>query len=203
MLAERERQAGSFSVKALQVDRKLGAHRARRGLLSSVSPGGGEGSGRSSWSPIDPPELPGRRLAPRPHAPRRDLRQRPRDGRGHASPYFDDWVSFPFVPGHEVVGRASTDGTPRRDRAGARPRRTRRPAPRSPTPRRRRQRLRHLATGHLEPASRSASATRTCGGWAPQFVAHDSQLHDVPDAMSDEQAVLVEPLAARHPRRAR
>ena len=23
---------------------------------------------------------------------------------GHASPYFDDWVSFPFVPGHEVVG---------------------------------------------------------------------------------------------------
>ena len=24
---------------------------------------------------------------------------------GRASAYFEDWVSFPFVPGHEVVGR--------------------------------------------------------------------------------------------------
>ncbi len=23
---------------------------------------------------------------------------------GHASTYFEDWVSFPFVPGHEVIG---------------------------------------------------------------------------------------------------
>ena len=29
---------------------------------------------------------------------------------GHASTYFDDWVSFPFVPGHEVVGELD-DGT--------------------------------------------------------------------------------------------
>ena len=28
---------------------------------------------------------------------------------GHASPYFEEYVSFPFVPGHEVVG--SVDGT--------------------------------------------------------------------------------------------
>ena len=29
---------------------------------------------------------------------------------GHASTYFDDWVSFPFVPGHEIVGELD-DGT--------------------------------------------------------------------------------------------
>lgn len=29
---------------------------------------------------------------------------------GHASTYFDDWISFPFVPGHEVVGLLD-DGT--------------------------------------------------------------------------------------------
>jgi hypothetical protein len=29
---------------------------------------------------------------------------------GHASTYFEDWVSFPFVPGHEVVGELD-DGT--------------------------------------------------------------------------------------------
>jgi threonine dehydrogenase-like Zn-dependent dehydrogenase len=35
----------------------------------------------------------------------------------------------------------------------------------------------------------------TSGSWAPYFVAHHSQLHAVPDALTDEQAVLVDPLA--------
>lgn len=35
----------------------------------------------------------------------------------------------------------------------------------------------------------------TGGSWAPRFVAHRSQLHAVPDAISDEQAVLIDPLA--------
>src|ERR1700728_4895871 len=30
---------------------------------------------------------------------------------GRSSRYFEDIVSFPFVPGHEVVGRLSADGT--------------------------------------------------------------------------------------------
>lgn len=35
----------------------------------------------------------------------------------------------------------------------------------------------------------------TGGSWAPHFVAHQSQLHRVPDDMPDEQAVLTDPLA--------
>jgi threonine dehydrogenase-like Zn-dependent dehydrogenase len=35
----------------------------------------------------------------------------------------------------------------------------------------------------------------TGGSWAPYFVAHQSQLHAVPDAISDEAAVLVDPLS--------
>lgn len=35
----------------------------------------------------------------------------------------------------------------------------------------------------------------TSGSWAPQFVAHETQLHAVPDELRDEDAVLVDPLA--------
>ena len=53
----------------------------------------------------------------------------------------------------------------------------------------------HLVTGQLEPGIQIGFCNSTCGGWAPQFVAHDSQLHPIPDTMSDEQAVMVEPAA--------
>src|SRR5207253_11515247 len=33
------------------------------------------------------------------------------------------------------------------------------------------------------------------GGWSEGLVAHESQLHTVPDELGDEDAVLVEPLA--------
>lgn len=36
----------------------------------------------------------------------------------------------------------------------------------------------------------------TGGSWAEYFVAHESQLHAVPDAVPDEQAVLVDPIAS-------
>jgi len=35
----------------------------------------------------------------------------------------------------------------------------------------------------------------TGGSWAPYFVAHRSQLHPIPDDLTDEQAVLIDPLA--------
>jgi L-iditol 2-dehydrogenase len=35
----------------------------------------------------------------------------------------------------------------------------------------------------------------TGGSWSPEFVAHATQLHAVPEALTDEQAVLVDPLA--------
>ncbi|NLX13418.1 MAG: alcohol dehydrogenase catalytic domain-containing protein [Phycisphaerales bacterium] len=35
----------------------------------------------------------------------------------------------------------------------------------------------------------------TGGSWAPYFIAHESQLYQVPDSLNDEQAVLIDPIA--------
>ena len=53
----------------------------------------------------------------------------------------------------------------------------------------------HLATGDLEPGIQTGFCCSTGGGWAPKFVAHESQLHRIGDDMPDERAVLVEPIA--------
>ena len=53
----------------------------------------------------------------------------------------------------------------------------------------------HLATGDLEPGIQTGFCCSTGGGWAPEFVAHESQLHRIGDDMPDERAVLVEPIA--------
>jgi threonine dehydrogenase-like Zn-dependent dehydrogenase len=117
---------------------------------------------------------------------------------GHVSTYFDDFVSFPFVPGHEVVGELD-DGArvvlePVLGHAargvvppfpGA--------APGDGDD------YAHLAIttddGALEPGIQTGFCCSTGGGWAPWFWAHESQLHRIDDDMSDERAVLVEPLA--------
>jgi len=117
---------------------------------------------------------------------------------GHASPYFDDWVSFPFVPGHEVVGELE-DGT----RVVIEPV------------------LGHEARGFAPPFPGAAPGDgddhahlvtsagdttvdagiqigfccSTGGGWSHELVAHASQLHPIAADVPDERAVLVEPLA--------
>ncbi|MDX2381689.1 MAG: zinc-binding dehydrogenase [Acidimicrobiia bacterium] len=113
---------------------------------------------------------------------------------GHASPYFDDWVSFPFVPGHEVVGELD-DGTrvvlepvlghesrgfdPPFDGA----------APGDGDD------YGHLVGGTLGPGIQTGFCCATGGGWGPWFWAHRSQLHRLDDSITDERAVLVEPFA--------
>jgi len=52
-----------------------------------------------------------------------------------------------------------------------------------------------LAFGHLAPGMQTGYCTDTGGGWSTALVAHESQLHRVPDTMSDETAVMVEPAA--------
>jgi threonine dehydrogenase-like Zn-dependent dehydrogenase len=52
-----------------------------------------------------------------------------------------------------------------------------------------------ITVGHLAPGLQTGYCADTGGGWSGQFVAHVSQLHAVPDELSDERAVLVEPLA--------
>lgn len=51
------------------------------------------------------------------------------------------------------------------------------------------------AHGALSPGLQTGFCTDTGGGWSTMLVAHTSQLHTVPDQLSDEAAVLIEPLA--------
>lgn len=117
---------------------------------------------------------------------------------GHSSRYFEPIVSFPFVPGHEVVGDVvggEMDGTravlvpvlhceirgiePRCDACAAGDV----------------NRCERIAFGHLEPGLQSGFCEDTGGGWSEAMVAHPAQLVPVPDELSDEAAVMVEPTA--------
>jgi threonine dehydrogenase-like Zn-dependent dehydrogenase len=113
---------------------------------------------------------------------------------GHSSRYFEPIVSFPFVPGHEVVGDLA-DGT----RAVLIP--VLHCEIRGITPvcagcaAGDVNRCERIAFGHLEPGLQSGFCESTGGGWSESMVAHPAQLVPVPDDLSDEAAVMVEPTA--------
>ncbi|MDE0269405.1 MAG: medium chain dehydrogenase/reductase family protein [Acidimicrobiaceae bacterium] len=113
---------------------------------------------------------------------------------GRSSLYFEDFVSFPFTPGHEIVADTS-DG--RRvvveSVLGHAARGYEMPHP-DAAPGDGHD-YRHLVGGHLKPGLQTGSCASTGGGWATELVAHESQLHEVPAEITDEQAVMVEPLA--------
>ncbi|WP_020573459.1 zinc-dependent alcohol dehydrogenase [Actinopolymorpha alba] len=119
---------------------------------------------------------------------------------GQTSLYFSALVSMPFVPGHEVVGVLEDDceDLPKGTRvvldpvlacaargvercescAGGHTNRCDR-----------------ITVGHVSPGLQTGYCADTGGGWGGQLIAHRSQLHAVPEGLSDERAVLVEPLA--------
>ena len=126
---------------------------------------------------------------------------------GKTSRYFEDLVSFPFVPGHEVVGVLDAGGV---DFAGC----DLAPGSRAViepvlgcAPRRIHPACVQCGSGHtglcgnlafgiLEPGLQTGFCTDTGGGWSTApLMAHASQLHAVPDSMSDQDAVMVEPTA--------
>lgn len=111
-----------------------------------------------------------------------------------SSRWFESIVSFPFVPGHEVVG---LDDAGRRvvvqPVLGCAPRGVEPPCPACAAGRT--NHCVHLAAGHLQPGLQTGFCADTGGGWSEELVAHDSQLHPVPAGWSDEAAVLVEPVA--------
>ena len=113
---------------------------------------------------------------------------------GRSSRYFEPIVSFPFTPGHEVVGDLDDDS-----RAVLVPIlscSTRGIDPVCPgCAAGAINRCERLAFGHLEPGLQTGFCTDTGGGWSTQLIAHESQLVPVPKAMPDEQAVMVEPTA--------
>ncbi|HZQ86309.1 MAG TPA: zinc-binding dehydrogenase [Acidimicrobiales bacterium] len=180
-------------MKALVFERSLPRYAAAR-VASSFRAGAGAWAGPLKLAEIEPPELPG----PGWH------RVRPRlagicgsdlatvDGR--SSRYFEPIVSFPFVPGHEVVGELD-DGS----RVVIEP--VLKCAARGVNPpcewcaAGMTNRCERTAFGHLEPGLQTGYCTDTGGGWSIALVAHDSQLHAVPETMSDEAAVMVEPAA--------
>ena len=180
-------------MKALLFERKL-ARYAAAAVAGRVAPGRGARVGPLRLADVDPPELPADGW----------VRVRPRLAGicgsdlatidGHSSRYFEPIVSFPFVPGHEVVGELD-DGR-RVVLVPILTCRTRGISPPCEQCRLERYNLcERVAFGHLEPGLQTGFCESTGGGWSTLLVAHESQLVDVPDGMSDEEAVLVEPMA--------
>jgi threonine dehydrogenase-like Zn-dependent dehydrogenase len=113
---------------------------------------------------------------------------------GDSSFYFSPIVSMPFVPGHEVVG-ALDDGS----RVVIEPVlacATRGIDPLCEACERGEIGLcTRTAHGLISPGLQTGFCEDTGGGWGTVLVAHESQIHRVPDDLSDEAAVLIEPLA--------
>jgi threonine dehydrogenase-like Zn-dependent dehydrogenase len=120
---------------------------------------------------------------------------------GQSSFYFSPLVSMPFVPGHEVVGELldDVDGLAAGARISLEPvlscaARGIDPMCSSCTDGRF-GRCDRVTTGHVSAGLQTGFCADTGGGWSRMFVAHRSQLHPMPDGLSDRRAVLVEPLA--------
>ncbi|MGD0982789.1 MAG: zinc-binding dehydrogenase [Acidimicrobiales bacterium] len=185
-------------MKALQFERNVSRFAASR--VASVLVGSGKGVrvGPLELVELEELEMPGPNW----------VRVRPRlagvcgsdlstlDGR--SSRYFDHIVSFPFVPGHEVVGDVE-GGTLDGRRAVVEPVlgcQARGIEPECPAcAAGRKGSCERIAFGHLRPGLQTGYCRDTGGGWSTGLVAHDSQLHAVPDDFSDEAAVMVEPAA--------
>lgn len=113
---------------------------------------------------------------------------------GHASLYLDALTSYPFVPGHEMV--ADVDGGPRvvvEPALGCEVRGLVSQCPQCAAG--------HpglcesLTEGDIATGLQTGYCCSTGGGWGEVVLAHPSQLHEVPAALPDEAAVLIEPFA--------
>ena len=119
---------------------------------------------------------------------------------GQTSLYFSALVSMPFVPGPVVVGELTEDceDLPRGTRVVIDPVlacAARGVAPCEPCRSGRTNLCNHVTVGHVAPGLQTGFCRETGGGWGERLTVHRSQLHAVPDGLSDERAVLVEPLA--------
>ena len=119
---------------------------------------------------------------------------------GRTSLYFSAVVSMPFVPGHEVVAELVDDceDLPAGTRVVVDPVLTcaaRGVDPCESCAGGATNRCSRITVGHLAPGLQTGFCKDTGGGWGQQLAAHRSQLHVVPQGYSDEQAILVEPVA--------
>ena len=118
------------------------------------------------------------------------------------SPYFSPITSPPFVMGHEVIGKIVEDNSGFRagervvlePALGCRVRGIDPPCPLCASGRY--ALCLNVARGDISPGIQTGFCHDTGGGWSRRtLVAHPSQLHRVPDALPDEAAVAIEPLA--------
>jgi len=113
---------------------------------------------------------------------------------GHISLYLDPLTSYPFVPGHEVVG-VLDDGTRVivEPALGCAVRGIEPPCPRCAEGRP--GLCYNVTEGPIDVGLQTGYCADTGGGWGEVLVAHPSQVHAVPSTLSDEAAVLIEPFA--------
>jgi threonine dehydrogenase-like Zn-dependent dehydrogenase len=119
---------------------------------------------------------------------------------GSTSLYFAALASMPYVPGHELVGTLIDDcvDLPKGTRVVLEPVlacAARGLAPCDQCADGRTNLCDRITVGHVAPGLQTGFCSDTGGGWGEEMMAHRSQLHPVPDDLSDERAVLVEPLA--------
>jgi len=124
----------------------------------------------------------------------------------HTSPYYTTVTSFPYTFGHENVGTISNLGERVSEwREGER-------VVVEPTlwcaPRGYEEKdwcdhcargeinlCQRYAEGNLAPGIMIGTASQTGGSWSSNFVAHQSQLYRLPESISDEDALMLEPFA--------
>jgi len=198
-------------VKALVFSRKPARYAAAM-VAGALRPGKGARFGPLTLRDVDPPEPPNAAASAGSNNNDDWVRVRPRlsgicgsdlatiDGK--SSRYFEPIVSFPFTPGHEVVGELDDSSrvvvVPVLNCAvrGIDP-------PCDMCAMGRINVCERTAFGCLEPGLQAGFCESTGGGWSTSMIAHRSQLVPIPDDLSDEAAVLVEPTAcavhaARH-----
>lgn len=179
-------------MRAIQFQRALARYAAAR-VAGGVVPGIGARVGPLRLADVGEPALPGpgwQRIRPRLSGIcGSDLSTID----GKSSRYFEPIVSFPFVPGHEIVADGDTGRVVVEPVLSCAPRGIDPPC--SFCAAGLTGSCQNLTLGQLEPGLQTGYCADTGGGWSTAMVAHESQLHAVPDTMSDEAAVMVEPAA--------
>lgn len=124
----------------------------------------------------------------------------------HTSPYFSPYSDFPFTFGHENVGTISEVGA---EVKGFKPGQRVIVEPTlwcAPRGYEKAEWCEYCAKGEINRCARRSggklapgmfigSSKDTGGSWSESFIAHQSQLYLVPDKISDENALMVEPFA--------